>query len=333
MYESHFGLRRRPFGGVPDPDCYYPATSHERALAQLLAAIENEEGLALLTGAPGTGKTLVGYCLLDRLGEKAVSAFLTNSHLGNRLELLRALLYDLSLPHDSPGEQELRLVLTDFLLKNYEQGNRTILVIDEAQALTTDLLEELRLLTNLEGRKGKAVQVVLLAQPAFRELLERPELGAFNQRLGVRCELEPLGLDEAGDYLVQHLRTQGGVPEEIVTDEAIAILARGTGGMPRLLNRAAHQALTLAFAAEVNQVDAEIALEALATLGLSDPGGEEQSEEEERAQSLRAGSAEGEASQESDPDPQEPRGPRLGPPLAPESGIARRLFTTPRRPA
>jgi type II secretory pathway predicted ATPase ExeA len=236
----------------------------------LLQAIGDDEGLALLTGEPGMGKTLVGHCFLNRLGPEHSSAFLTNSHFHDRTGLLQAVLYDLSQPHQASSEQELRLALTENLLKNYEAGRRTVLIVDEAQHLTPDLLEELRLLCNLEGQLGKAVQVVLLAQPMIAETLRRPELAVFRQRLAVQAGLEALGLHEAADYLVHHLRAEGGHTEAIISDEALEILARGTRGVPRLLNRAAHQALVLAFTAGARLVDAEAALEALSLVGLSD---------------------------------------------------------------
>src|SRR5437016_6012624 len=132
MYETHFGLRQRPFRAIPNKECYYPATSHEHVLAQLIEAIHDDEGLALLTGEPGTGKTLLCHCLLERLGTGTTSAFLTNSHVHDRTGLLQAILFDLSLPYEGRSEQELRLALTDFLLKNYGTGQRTVLVIDEA---------------------------------------------------------------------------------------------------------------------------------------------------------------------------------------------------------
>src|SRR5262245_8715336 len=119
MYESHFGLRRRPFPATPDSECYYPATGHERALALLQQALANEEGLALLTGEPGTGKTLLGHRLLEGLGADATCAFLTNSHFRDPAGLLQAILYDLTLPYEGHGEQELRLALTDHLLRTY----------------------------------------------------------------------------------------------------------------------------------------------------------------------------------------------------------------------
>jgi hypothetical protein len=160
------------------------------------------------------------------------------------------------------------LCLTDFILKNYAAGQQTLLVLDEAQHLSPDLLEELRLLANLEGRGGRALQVVLTAQPAILNTLERPELAALNQRVAVSARLEPLGQHEAADYLLHQLRAAGGKPERIVSDEALEILARDTRGIPRLLNRAMHQALLLASRAGTTLVDAEVALESLSMLDL-----------------------------------------------------------------
>ncbi|HXG13201.1 MAG TPA: AAA family ATPase [Gemmataceae bacterium] len=331
MYETRFGLRRRPFRATPDLDSYYPATSHECALARLLQAIADDEGLALLTGDVGMGKTLIGHCLLDRLGSTASTAFLTNSHLGGRAGLLQAILYDFSLPYQGLSEQELRLALTDFLLKNYAAGRRTVVILDEAQHLPADLLEELRLLGNLEARGGKAFQAVLLGQPALLETLRRPELAAFNQRLTVRLRLDPLGLDEAVDYLLHQLRIAGGRPQAIVSDEALQILAAGARGVPRLLNQAAHQALLLADAAGADLVDAEAAMEALALLGLDVETGSTPEEcciravDEEDREGPGAALAE-----PTNPVPDDP--PVVLAPVEPDEPSCR-LFDSPRRPA
>jgi type II secretory pathway predicted ATPase ExeA len=268
MYQTRFGLNRRPFRATPDTAFYYPATGHETALTRLLQAVADEEGFVLLTGEPGIGKSLLGYCLLERLGSEVISAFLTNSHFGTRAGLLQAILYDLSLPYESRSEQELRLALTDVLLKQVAAGKRTLLLVDEAQHLSVDFLEELRLLGNLEAGQGKALQVILLGQPALLKTLRQSELAALNQRLVVRTRVESLGVEEAVDYLLHTLRVAGGRPEKVLDAEAMELLARGTRGVPRLLNQAAHQALTLADAADVSQVDVELALEALADLGL-----------------------------------------------------------------
>jgi general secretion pathway protein A len=197
-----------------------------------------------------------------------VSAFLANSHLADRTALLQAILYDLDLPYEGT-EQILRLRLTEQLLKNCAEEKRTLLVIDEAHLLSADLLEELRLLANLEAGRGKALQVILIAQPSLLQTLQDPQLDALRQRLAVRAVLEPLEAEEAYDYLLHHVRLAGGKPEKIFDETALEILARGTQGLPRLLNQAAHQALVLTKIGGMPQVDSEAVLEALARLGLS----------------------------------------------------------------
>jgi type II secretory pathway predicted ATPase ExeA len=275
MYQTHFGLKRRPFGSTPDGDYYYPATCHERALSSLLSGILDLEGVAVLTGEPGTGKTLLCHRLLERLGSDIDNVFVANSHLPSRTALLQAILFDLSQPYQGLSEQELRLGLTDQLLKTYEAGRRTVLVVDEAQYLNTDLLEELRLLGNLEAKHGRALQVILVAQPRLLEMLDRPETAGFRQRLAVRVALEPLDRHEAADYLAQHIRAAGGRSQKVFTDEALEVFAAGARGIPRLLNQAGHQALLLAHAANMDAVDAEVALEALSILGLQTEPGDE----------------------------------------------------------
>jgi len=267
MYESHFGLKQRPFHAAPDCSRYYPATGHEQALEQLLQALADAEGLILLTGEPGVGKTLLCHCLLQRLGDVR-SAFVTNSHLPDRAALLQAILYDLGLPHTSRSEQELRLALTDDLLEHCAEKGPTLLIVDEAHHLSPDLLEELRLLSNLESGAGRALQVVLVALPMILDTLARPELASFRQRLAARACLTPLAPAEAADYLLHHLRAATDRPEHLLTEETLEVLARGTGGVPRRLNQAGHRALALACSAGAATVDVEAALEALAILGL-----------------------------------------------------------------
>jgi type II secretory pathway predicted ATPase ExeA len=271
MYDTHFGLRERPFPATPDSAFYYPATSHEHALARLLQGLADGEGVLVLTGQPGTGKTLLCHCLLERLVPSVSTAFLTNSHLTDRPSLLQAILYELSLPYQDRTEQEMRLALTDHFLSTFAAGRRSLLLVDEAHHLAPDLLEELRLLGNLEARSGKALQVVLLGQPGLLDTLQDTDLASLRQRITVRVRLEPLPLQEAADYLLHHLRVAGGRPERIMADEALEMLARGTRGIPRLLNQAAHQAFHLTSEAGAGQVDVEAVLEALSLLGLEEP--------------------------------------------------------------
>jgi type II secretory pathway predicted ATPase ExeA len=276
MYETHFGLRVRPFRPTPDSDSYYPATTHEYTLARLLQAIADDEGLILLTGEPGTGKTLALHRLLERVGTDTLTAFLTNSHAEDAIGLLQTILYDLSLSYEHKVRQELRLALTEFFLQNHAEGKKALILVDEAQHLTPEMLEELRLLGNLEAGRSKAVQVVLAAQVGIDLRLRRAELAAFRQRLVVRAHLEPLDVHESADYLCHHLRLAGGRPEAILNDEALQILARHTGGVPRLLNQACHQTLAVACMAETAPADAEAALEACSILGLAEVPEEEE---------------------------------------------------------
>jgi type II secretory pathway predicted ATPase ExeA len=268
MNESHLGLRHRPFPATPDLSCYYPAAGHERALERLLTGLADGEGLLLLVGGPGTGKTLLCHALLDRLGADHECVCLCHTHLRDRAGLLQAILFDLSLPHQGRSEQEMRLTLIEHLLQRYAAGKRTLLVIDEAQHLGPDLLEELRLLSNLEGRGGKAVQVVLVGQHDLLDTLAWPSLGSLRQRLAVRASLEPLGVEEAADYLLHHLRAAGAEPGTVLNGEALELLARNTHGLPRLLNQAAHQAIRLTAADGASEIDVEAVLEALTLLGL-----------------------------------------------------------------
>jgi len=268
MYEAHFGLKRRPFGSTPDGDFYYPATNHERSLSTLLTAVLNLEGIAILTGEPGTGKTLLCHRLLERLGPDVINVFVANSHLPNRSALLQAILFDLSQPYMGLSEQELRLSVMDHVLKTYEAGQRTVILVDEAQHLDSDLLEELRLMGNMEARHGRAVQIVLIAQPGLLLTLQKPETAGFRQRIAVRLSLDPLDHHESADYLAQHIRAAGGRSQSIFTDEALEVLGTGSRGIPRLLNQAGHQSLLLAHSANLDSVDAEVALEALSILGI-----------------------------------------------------------------
>jgi general secretion pathway protein A len=276
MYYSHFGFHRRPFPPAPDDSCYYPATSHELALTRLEQSLQDDEGLVLLTGEAGTGKTLLCHCLLNRFPETTVTAFLTNSYFDNRHALLQAILYDFALVHDGTSVQELRLRLTDFLLDNYSRGQKALLIVDEAHHLTPDLLEELRLLTNLEAGGDKAIQLVLSAQPAIMNTLSQPGLTSLNQRLASRASLEVLEAEEAIDYLLHHVRMAGGQPESLFTTESLELLAEASRGVPRFLNQLGHQSLVLAHTYQMEQVDGEVVYEARLQLGL----GEEQTSEQ-----------------------------------------------------
>jgi type II secretory pathway predicted ATPase ExeA len=275
MYEAHYGLRSRPFRPGPDLAAYYAAAPHEEALQALRQAIASEEPFVALTGEPGVGKTLVAQVLLGRVGDEANCIVITNSHLDTRSALLQALLYDLGLPYDGKSEQELRLALTDSLLKRLAEGRRTIVLIDDAQHLPADNLEELRLLTNLESPRGRAVQIVLVGMPDLLDTLKQPWLQALAQRLTTRIALGRLDASESADYVKHQLQIAGARPDAIIADEAMELLVKAGQGIPRVLNQLGHQALMLACQAGDGRVDAEAVLEAQARLGIELPPEEE----------------------------------------------------------
>lgn len=281
MYERHFALRQRPFPNVPDAACYFPAAGHEETLACLSQGLDLGEGMVMLTAEPGLGKTLIAHRLVERLAAGIVPVLLTGSRMHGSSALLQAILFDLSLPYEGKSEQELRLALTDALLKTFQGGGRTVLIVDEAHHLTPELLEELRLLGNLEAHGGKAVQVVLVGLPSLTRTLRRSELAIVRQRLVVRATLTPLTQQESAEYVRHHVKLAGGNVDRLFTSEAVDLIAENCKGVPRLLNQASHQALLLACAAGADAVDAEAAHGALEVLGLGDEARDAATEEAE----------------------------------------------------
>ncbi|VTR98949.1 ExeA family protein [Tuwongella immobilis] len=268
MVTEYFGWTHRPFRPTPDLEAYYPATSHERALTSLTEAIQDDEGMALLIGQPGTGKTLVGLQLLSRLEGVARGVILTHGNLTTPRDLFQSVLFDLALPYQGLTEQECRLSLMENCLEHFRTGGRTLLICDEAHLLPTTLLEELRMLTNLSGRAGKAIQVVLIGQPQLLETLRAPELVACDQRIAARAMLDALDPQESADYLLHQVRAAGGRPERVFDPEALTLLAQQSWGFPRLLNQLGYACLKLAIECETRCVDAEVVLEVLARFGL-----------------------------------------------------------------
>lgn len=259
-----FGLTRRPFRPTPDTAAYVPTAGHDAAFAAVMRAFADGDAAACVRGEPGTGKTLLGLRFLEALPANTKRVILHAPPDTRAVDLLQAVLFDLGQPYQGLSEQELRLAVHGELLNGLAAGQCVVLLVDEAHHLTPEAGEELRLLGNLESKDARAVFVLLLGQPGEERLS-----AAFRQRVAVRKPLVSLDRDESVRFVRHQLRECGGRPEWLIDDEALHLLGDHTGGVPRVLNRAAALAFEVAAYAGQKHADAEAVLEALDQLGLA----------------------------------------------------------------
>jgi general secretion pathway protein A len=265
MYTQFYGLREKPFTLSPDPKYLFLSDSHREALAHLLYGIEQGEGFIAVTGEVGTGKTTLCRTLLDRLDPSTEVAFVFNPPLSG-MELLHAIHHELGLLGGEATRQELTEELNQFLLEKKAQGRRVLLIVDEAQNLERDALEQVRLLGNLETSTAKLIQIILLGQPELDAKLASPDLRQLRQRITVRWRLAPLNAAETREYVTHRLKVAG-ASRELFTELATREVHRRSRGIPRVINLLCDRALLAGFAAQsqsiglglVSQVEKEIA--------------------------------------------------------------------------
>ncbi|MCY4256132.1 MAG: AAA family ATPase [Gammaproteobacteria bacterium] len=254
MYEQFHGLSERPFSITPDPRYLYMSARHAEALSHLLYGVRENGGFTQLTGEVGTGKTLLVRCLLERLPDRTETAIILDPP-DNRLEFLEALCRELRVrtPRWAATPSTLGAALNRKLLRTYASGRRTVLIVDEAQALKPELLEQVRRLTNLETARHKLLGIVLVGQPELHETLGRSDLRQLAQRITARCYLGPLSRLETGEYL-QHRLKVAGASGEVFSSRAKRLLHRISRGIPRIINVVADRALLGAFVRRESEV-------------------------------------------------------------------------------
>jgi general secretion pathway protein A len=266
MYEDAFGLTEKPFSLTPDPDYLFLSDSHQKALDHLLFGLESGDGFIVVTGEVGVGKTTVCRALLRRLSDRFVTSVVLNPMLTEK-ELIRGILEDFGAEAVTGGTKKDCLDALDrFLLASGEAGKRPVLIIDEAQDLTPTLLEQVRLLSNLETEKRKLIQIVLIGQLELKDKLSMHELRQLDQRVTVRAQILPLDRKAMRRYVDHRLSVAGGGGRQLVTDGAERALYRFSGGVPRVVNMLCDRAFLsagLRNAASIEAVDVRRAADSI----------------------------------------------------------------------
>ena len=250
MYNAFFGFKESPFNLTPDPAFLYRSQQHEEALANLIYGVQSRKGFVVLTGEVGTGKTTMLECLQDYLTAHQLDfAFLFNSRLTVE-QFFEMMAYDLDLQCEHRSKTEVLIALNQLLLKNTSDGRTTVLIVDEAHNLEWDVLEEIRLLGNLENRHGKLLQIVLAGQPEFDRKLDAPSLRQLKQRIVLRCMLRPFTPEELTEYVQTRLEKAGLAGQGVFPPEILAEIHVRSQGIPRLINAICDNLLLTAFAME-----------------------------------------------------------------------------------
>ncbi len=277
MYNAFFGFTESPFNLSPDPAFFFRSEQHEEALANLVYGVQARKGFIVLAGEVGTGKTTMLECLRDYLESQYIEfAFLFNSRI-NPEQFFEMIAYDLNLPCERTSKTEVLFALNQVLVEEAQEGRTVVLIVDEAHNLEWEVLEEIRLLGNLETRNGKLLQIVLAGQPELDRKLDAPNLRQLKQRIVLRCNLRPFTLRDSVDYIQSRLERAGMREQTVFSEDVLAEIHVRSQGTPRLINALCDNMLLTAFATETKACTVEMLDEVSRDLRLEWPGRRRQS--------------------------------------------------------
>ena len=292
MYNEYYGLVRAPFEMTPDPSFLYLGEAHREGLATLVYAVNSGKGFVMLTGEVGTGKTTLLHALLGQLDSTTNSAFIFNPRL-DPMGFFRVLFEELGVGPPCDSKAEYLLALNHYLIEKLAANERVLLIVDEAQNLSAEMLEEIRLLSNLETPTSKLIQIMLVGQPELQALVDQPELRQLRQRIALRHHLRPFDETEITEYIDGRLSKAGYTGAGIFNKKAVRELYRLTEGTPRLINNLCDGALLLGYARQQTTIGAAEVLEVAHDLGLvpkdeiEDPGSARSQEKTKKRRARR----------------------------------------------
>ncbi len=263
MYENFYGFLEKPFNTTPDSKFFFPSAKHTEALNSLIYAINERKGFVVITGEIGAGKTTVTRTLLGKLDVNTRIAMVTNSHVTQK-ELIAQILEELEVEYRSGAKQKMLSQLNAFLIQQLSQDTNVVLIIDEAQNLTPKVLEEVRMLSNLETEKEKLIQIILVGQPELKKKLENQKLEQFKQRIAVFYHLTPLSHEETKAYIRHRLNlASGGKDVDLFSPEAVDLIYKYSKGTPRLINLVCDSSLLSGYIYETKYITDKIVKEVI----------------------------------------------------------------------
>jgi general secretion pathway protein A len=262
VYLTFYGLRDKPFNITPDPKFLYLPPGHREALAQLLYGVQESKGFMVLTGEVGTGKTTLLQALMQKFDSNTEAAYVFNSKMPFDA-ILEYILEDFGIAKAEASQAQRLFALNSFLIERRRAGQRTVLILDEAQNFDPDTLEHIRLLSNFETPTEKLLQIIMVGQPELRQNLDLPELRQLKQRIALRCQIPPLTAEETREYIRHRLRIAGAPELSLFTDKAIARINEHAQGIPRMVNIICDHSLIMAYADQKRKIDREVVEQAI----------------------------------------------------------------------